>query len=479
MRSLREAGPVLLAGVLALLGACGDDGGSGTNQNQNVAPDAGPDAAADAGPDAATDAGLPEGVHALATRDPAAPAGDLEPFATLVADAEAVGLGEMAHRTGEILELKHRLIRFLVEHEGFRVIAFETDWTDAEAVEAYLQGDCSASPLQVLADHVYEMWHTPTNAELLGWLCTRNLDHPADRVHFLGFNNFQPWHDLAALRGFADVHLGAGAAAVEMGLESCYCAGQMTLAACPDPETTVTAATRDACLGAVDAVEVFVEAHDATLLVSPGEEAVETLLLHAASLRGFQDYQSIASGTISLTAGLSSRDAAMARLFLARHARRHPGLRSVLSSHAQHLAVAAETVDCVYPALAADFDYQEGVVRMGGHLAAALGDGYVATAIVAGSYYGGLLSFETSLADAPTEPPVAERRLLDLGRPLLLADLVTGGPDSLLPAGERFLFGAPDSVPGQGPVLVLWEVALSDLWSALLYIDETRIMPAL
>jgi erythromycin esterase len=72
--------------------------------------------------------------------DPQAPLDDLEPLGELVGDARVVGIGESAHYVREFYLLRHRLLRFLVERCGFTVYAPEAPFTQARAIDAWIQG---------------------------------------------------------------------------------------------------------------------------------------------------------------------------------------------------------------------------------------------------------------------------------------------------------------------------------------------------
>ena len=61
----------------------------------------------------------------LSGTDPQQPAGELSHLRGAVRGAAIVGLGESAHGTHTQLRLKHRVARYLVEHLGFRTIAWE------------------------------------------------------------------------------------------------------------------------------------------------------------------------------------------------------------------------------------------------------------------------------------------------------------------------------------------------------------------
>ena len=58
-------------------------------------------------------------VMALRTLDPAAPLDDLEWLDEAIGDARVVAIGESAHGIREFYQLRHRLLRYLVERHGF------------------------------------------------------------------------------------------------------------------------------------------------------------------------------------------------------------------------------------------------------------------------------------------------------------------------------------------------------------------------
>ncbi|MFI5809047.1 hypothetical protein [Streptomyces sp. NPDC051561] len=65
--------------------------------------------------------------QALNGRKPHDPLDDLRPLAPLVRDAKIVALGAAARQTHELSEVAHRIVRLLVEEEGFRTLALEGD----------------------------------------------------------------------------------------------------------------------------------------------------------------------------------------------------------------------------------------------------------------------------------------------------------------------------------------------------------------
>ena len=72
--------------------------------------------------------------------DPRAPLDDLEPLREVIGDARVVAIGESAHYVREFYLLRHRLLRFLAERCGFTVYALEAPFTEAHAIDAWVQG---------------------------------------------------------------------------------------------------------------------------------------------------------------------------------------------------------------------------------------------------------------------------------------------------------------------------------------------------
>lgn len=66
-------------------------------------------------------------VRALARS--AEPLRDLRPLEKAVGSATIVGVGEATHGSSEFFTTKHRLFRYLVEHQGFTTYALEANWS--------------------------------------------------------------------------------------------------------------------------------------------------------------------------------------------------------------------------------------------------------------------------------------------------------------------------------------------------------------
>ena len=75
---------------------------------------------------------LPRGITALDAIDPVSSDADLAAFDATVGSVEVIGLGENVHTSGGFHRARVRLVRHMVEKLGFRAVALETPWADAQ-----------------------------------------------------------------------------------------------------------------------------------------------------------------------------------------------------------------------------------------------------------------------------------------------------------------------------------------------------------
>jgi len=126
---------------------------------------------------------------ALSSTDPDAPVSELEPLRDVVGDASVVGLGESTHGSHEQFELKHRMIRYLVEELGFRTVGFEADFASGVMIDRYVvsgEGD----PRQLVSQLSSPFWATEEILDLVEWMREYNETHD-DPVRFLGTDLLQ------------------------------------------------------------------------------------------------------------------------------------------------------------------------------------------------------------------------------------------------------------------------------------------------
>ncbi len=131
---------------------------------------------------------LNDHIHPLETVDPGSDDADLAPLAGMACDARIVAIGEATHGTKEFHLLRHRLVGYLVEHLGFRLVGIEAGWPECLALNRYIV-DGEGDPAQALASAGYWMWDVREFRALVDWLHSHNQTQDRDqRVHLFGFD---------------------------------------------------------------------------------------------------------------------------------------------------------------------------------------------------------------------------------------------------------------------------------------------------
>lgn len=323
---------------------------------------------------------------------------------TAIGDARYVGLGESVHTAGGYAVARATLVRHLVEHDGFRVLAMETPWLRADLARTYLES-CRApdgptlDPLDAVRV-VFPVFADVALRDLFGWMCTWNGAHPDDPVQFSGFDVQQPPHERDRLR-------------VLLGEQD------PGLAACPDWNVEPAAA----CFTALDATDA--------LLAGASETWADEARHLAYGLR------------MDLVEGDDhddARDRAMDATFRGLAAARFPEERAVLWAHTGHLRRDGQALR----------PRGSRRVDLGGHLTARFGADYAPIAFVGSTV-------RTNWPGMVTPPVVeAPARSLEaaLGRatdaPAAL--VVTSGP----PFDRRWSVGGMALVPTDQFVAVAW-----------------------
>jgi erythromycin esterase len=140
--------------------------------------------------------------HVLADRKPDEPLDDLRPLAPLVREAKIVALGAAARQTRELSDVAHRIVRLLVEEEGFRTLALEGDDPGRLGLDAHVatgDGDPRA-----LLKKARSFWQTAEILDLVHWMRSYNQRHPEDPVRFAQFPA-EPERHTTRLHGLAEM----------------------------------------------------------------------------------------------------------------------------------------------------------------------------------------------------------------------------------------------------------------------------------
>jgi len=115
-----------------------------------------------------------------------------------VASIDVVALGETVHGSSGFLRIQTRLIRYLVEKHGFRLIVWENPTLRSLELGQWVSSCTTArtpAPLGVL--------YMPTTSDLAlwDWVCDFNRSHPGDPIVFRGMDVWdRPWEHYARIR---------------------------------------------------------------------------------------------------------------------------------------------------------------------------------------------------------------------------------------------------------------------------------------
>jgi erythromycin esterase len=104
-------------------------------------------------------------------------------------DARIVGLGEATHGTKEFFEMKHRIIKYLVERHGFKAVGFEADFGESIYFDRYITtGEGDLDDLMKNKMHFW-VWRTTEVKALFNWMRDYNRGRsPEDMIHYYGFD---------------------------------------------------------------------------------------------------------------------------------------------------------------------------------------------------------------------------------------------------------------------------------------------------
>lgn len=375
---------------------------------------------------------LPAGVYALDGVSHTLPRRDLDPLRTIVGNARFVALGESTHTSAGYYQAKSRLIRYMVEEMGFRVVAFESPWLEGLSATRYV-ASCTGTPEAALGG-LFRVWHDASVRELLQWLCEYNRAHPSDPVTFFGFDIQEPWRSAPALRLFVQRAAPDQLARTEPLLRCLGASHQddrfyLSQEYRDHVEGRRNTAAHQQCLGGIGGMEGWIDGNAAALQGATSAAAVEEARLSLVALRAYEEQLWVPD-----PGGYQARDYGMAQLLRRLHALHTPGKKTVIWAWNWHIARRYEEVrgwnndpQAVVP--------RQGARAMGSFLHEAFGADYLPI---------GLIGYRVETVSRDATPPVptsglaVEKRLHDLGRNYLLVDLRQPLPDTLLPSGRTF-----------------------------------------
>ncbi len=124
----------------------------------------------------------------VATADPAHDLDDLKAIERIVGKAHIVGLGEATHGTREFFQMKHRVVRYLVERMGFTVFAIEANLPECRAINDYVLSG-KGDPQEALNGIYFWVWNTEEVLAMIEWMRAWNADPShKHKVQFVGID---------------------------------------------------------------------------------------------------------------------------------------------------------------------------------------------------------------------------------------------------------------------------------------------------
>ena len=129
-----------------------------------------------------------------------------------------LALGEPTHGEDTLLDLRNELFRRLVEQEGYRAIAIESDCLMGLAVDDYVTTETGTLDEVMERGFSHGFGASAANRELVRWMRAYNEGRPAsERLRFAGFDGpleitgaASPRQALTALHGYLAARVDAG-----------------------------------------------------------------------------------------------------------------------------------------------------------------------------------------------------------------------------------------------------------------------------
>jgi erythromycin esterase len=395
-------------------------------------------------------AGFPilPGVYRLDGSDPDLPTADLQPLKQILGNTPIVALGESFHTSGGYYEMKHRLVRFLVQEMGFRVFGIESPWPGADQAAAYVE-TCDGSPEDAISG-LFGVWQSAETRDMVQWMCEWNRSHPKakDRVHFYGFDVQQPDYDGPALLAFLE-RIGIGADdPIADGIRQCDSVTHpLVVAFVPEDKYRQ-------CLAGLDAVDALFARDEQSIVRQTSRWDFEWAKISLVGVRAWEgqmyDYQGIGRDRAIAN---QKRDVGMAYVLQTIRRLRYPDQKTIVWAHNAHIGK--------------DTPYSYFAKNMGAYLRESLGDRYAAVALVSSEVDIDWPSVGCGPVHSVFGPNAVEKLLQNLGTDFALVDLAfPGTAQPFLQPGAQYVLGGGAMVP-------------RDQFNAVVYLGHSRKMAPL
>lgn len=110
---------------------------------------------------------------------------DLLPLKDVIGSARLVGLGEATHGNKEFSQVKHRMLKFLVEEMDFDGLIMEVPQEPAKNIDNYIKTG-EGDPKKLLTDLGYWITRTQEVLDMIDWMRSYNAHSPDRQISFYG-----------------------------------------------------------------------------------------------------------------------------------------------------------------------------------------------------------------------------------------------------------------------------------------------------
>jgi len=260
---------------------------------------------------------------------------------SLGARPRLLGLGEPMHGEEEFPLLRNRAFRHLVEREGYRSVAIESNCLAALTMDAYVAGGEGSLDAVMEGGFSHGFGDSEANRELVVWMREHNRDRaPEDKLRFYGFDApteitgaASPMEALAALHGYLATHLEADSLPCDLetieGLVGDD--GRWTdPAVAMDPSRSVGASREAGELRLLaDDLGALLTSESPRLIAATSEEDWWRACLHGRTAAGLLRYHA------AMADGSGPRAAQISRLMGRRDAMMYDNLRAIAAREAR------------------------------------------------------------------------------------------------------------------------------------------------
>lgn len=128
---------------------------------------------------------LKENSILLASVNPQETNSDLLPLKEVIGSAVLVGLGEATHGNKEFSQVKHRILKFLVEKMDFDGLIMEVPQEPAKKIDEYIKTG-EGDPRKLLSNLGYWITRTQEVLDMIEWMRSDNIKSPDRQISFYG-----------------------------------------------------------------------------------------------------------------------------------------------------------------------------------------------------------------------------------------------------------------------------------------------------